>query len=194
MNPSKLLQAFNEAAEVRPKSRYLLDGTHELTVSKVETVETQDGPTVMFVEYTVRSTHGTSLVVTKKVDGQEQNVEQEPHEVGEEVKQSFPTDSAPQWLIKRTMSTLKRMCSLAGVQYPSNEDDLKVLMGVEGAESPLVGSFLRVVGTRSISNNGAHFTKYDYMATRMVETPEVSTSTPEDSEDSTPDLSGDVPF
>jgi hypothetical protein len=179
---------FKEAEDLQPKSPYLMDGTHDLLISQVETVETQDGTNLMFVEYTVLATVGTSPTRTINVDGVDEQVDQCPHEVGDTVKQSFSTSGAPAWQLQKSMRVLKRLVTLAGQEINTESvDELGKYMGVNGQQSPLVGSTLRVVGRRAVSQNGKHFTKFDYMASR-VERGDTQ------AEPETKDLSGDVPF
>ena len=188
MNPSKLLEMYQEAEDLQPKSPYLVDGTHDLLISKIETIETQDGTNLMFIEYTVLATVGTSPTkIIKNEDGSDEEVEQEPHKVGDTVKQSFAAGAgAAKWQLKKSMRVLKRLVTLAGQEVNTESvEELGRYMGVNGQQSPLVGSTLRVVGRRTVSQNGKHFTKFDYMASRLEA---------DESPASEPDLSGDVPF
>ena len=167
MTPN-LFSAFQEAADMPPRHEYLKDGIHDLQVSNVETVETQDGATLLFVEYTVLQTKGTSPTVVRKVDGEEQVVEQTPHEIGEIVKQSLAL-TGPAWRKEKSMKVLKRMCTLGG-HAPSNQKEFDALMGVNGASSPLIGDTLRITGIRKVSEKGTHFTDFSYRETSLKDT------------------------
>jgi hypothetical protein len=169
MTPN-LFSAFKEAADMPPRHEYLKDGTHDLRISNVETVETQDGATLLFLEYTVLQTKGTTLQIVRRVDGEEVTQEQTPHEIGETVKQSL-TLTGPAWRKEKSMKVLKRLCTLGG-HAPSNQVEFDALMGVNGADSPIIGDAVRITGVRKVSEKGTHFTDFAYMASKTTAQPQ----------------------
>jgi hypothetical protein len=187
MTSDKYFKMYEEAEELPDRARYMADGVHDVVIHKVETVDTEGGERC-FVEYAIKHTAGTRNKIYNNKTGEEEP--QEPHFIGEIVKQSFPRSGAPKWQIEKTFRIFKRIVALCSASIKSKED-LDAAMGVAGASSPLVGGNLRITGSYQRSESGKWFNKFDY-ALPKHSTPSSAT---EATEGSSEDLdSGDIPF